>query len=1167
MPLRRPTRWLVRGLIMAVLAAFGGGIWYAQSWVDPEHVHAAVCTALQEQFPHSRVEVESVRLSVFGGITVTNLSVTWPGETTPFFSAPTAIIAHDKERLNQGKLAIRKIELEKPKLRIECGPDGTWKLPGLDRDTPSDRAVPTFVVREASLHLLDRRAGGYPELHIENAKMQLVNDPLPMLKVQGQATIAPYGDVILAAQFNRETNEAFVKVELPDVPIGPDFSAEVAKFRPDVAEWIAKIRARASIKAEVTYQPKSTIPVRPDVRLEIKDGTFDDPMLPWPAEQVTASIRLVDGKLKVEKATAKIGQALAEINFETRTLPGFRSGQSTEAVASNLPGVTPPSAASGNDLFGPLEQQLVGMNATLHNLPLVDTLIDRLPLTARAARERLNPVGSVDLSYKFTRLTSGWKREIEVKPNKLAFTYSKFRYPVKELEGSIKKTVTPDGSDEVAISLQGIAGGKRMEIRGRVAGGGDDPLIDLRITGDDIPIDDVLFDALYKEKHRDLLKRLHAKGRGDFVATIRQDPGINRVVTVFNVTVKDGQLCYDRFAYPLEKIRGRVAVRVITSDNSRPNAPGTYHPNEPDPDTVEIRDFVAQHGAGTIMLNGTESQIPRSRDRGLNLDVQAKNCPLDESLARAFEQMQLGEVWRTFLPKGSATLGMNVFITDRAGPLKPDGTTGPEPEYDADRDLKLTVNFKGPTITPDFFPYEITNLAGVFRYEGNGIDLHHFSGQHGNSQLALDAGEVRLRPDGTVWANLGGVTATPLIVGKDFLAALPKGLRNGLTDLNPRGAMDLTLKHMVVLVPPASATPAALPATQTRQSSKHGRGVTVARGQSPESAGAKKYGMPIIYWDGNLKMAGAAADIGTALEDLHGVIACRGRYESDRLSGAVGNAWIDSGTVSKQPVSTVNVTFTADPQRADPSLPGAVTPISMRFTDLHGKLFRGEIGGEARVVLSEPTRFRVLLSAQNVRLEDVAAHHQLGKDAEFTGLAQAKIVFERELDPKTGKVQLQGVGNVDVPSGKMYKLPVILDLIKVAKLQTPDQTGFEEAHATFRIRNDRIVVDQLDLLGSAVSLGGSGEMDFDAKDVKFEFYTIWSQTLKRWLTTSLGDPTSALSDKLFRIEATRTNGGDFKFTPRVVPVVTDPFRAIAERVRLKTGLPNQADPTYRATGQ
>ena len=119
MPLRRPTRWLVRGLILAVLSAFAGGVWYAQSWVDPEHVHAAVSRSLEEQFPSATVHVGSARLSVFGGITVNDISMTRPDESTPFFAAPTAVISHDKERLNQGKLSIRKIELERPTLRIE----------------------------------------------------------------------------------------------------------------------------------------------------------------------------------------------------------------------------------------------------------------------------------------------------------------------------------------------------------------------------------------------------------------------------------------------------------------------------------------------------------------------------------------------------------------------------------------------------------------------------------------------------------------------------------------------------------------------------------------------------------------------------------------------------------------------------------------------------------------------------------------------------------------------------------------------------------------------------------------------------------------------------------------------------------------------------------------
>jgi hypothetical protein len=70
--------------------------------------------------------------------------------------------------------------------------------------------------------------------------------------------------------------------------------------------------------------------------------------------------------------------------------------------------------------------------------------------------------------------------------------------------------------------------------------------------------------------------------------------------------------------------------------------------------------------------------------------------------------------------------------------------------------------------------------------------------------------------------------------------------------------------------------------------------------------------------------------------------------------------------------------------------------------------------------------------------------------------------------------------------------------------------------------------------------------------------------LKRWLTTPFGDVTAAVSDKLFRVELTRGPDGALKYEPRFVPMLTDPVRAIAERVRRRT----QADPnpTARAAG-
>ena len=1142
MPLRRPTGWLVRGVLLTLFAGLGGAVWYAQSWVSPKNVRAALISSLQEQFPGANVAVGGARLSVFGGITVSDLAVYWPGDDEPFFAAPSAVIEHDKQRLSQGRLGVRKIELDRPTLRLECTPEGVWRIPGLERETPADRAVPTFVVRGATVTVVDRRPGGWPAFVVRDASFELVNDPLPVLKVRAGATVAPFGSVQVAATFHRETKAAAVRLDLPEVVLGPAFAAEVAKARPDVAEWLDKLTASATLRADLTYQPGQPRPMRADVRLDVKDGRYDDPALPWPMEGLVATVRVVDGTLRVERATARVGPATADLTFETLALP---------ALVEPLGESAGPPRPTTPDVFGAIEQRLVGVTATIKNLTLTDELFARLPPAATAARARLHPTGAVDATYKFVRTGATWKREIEVRPKNLTMTYDRFRYPISDLDGTVRKTVTPDGADDVAVRVTGTAGGKRVDISGRVSGGGDDPLIDLRIAGDDLPIDKTLFDSLHKVQYRTLLNQLRAKGRGDFSCTIRQDPGVNRLETTFAITVKDGALCDERFPYPLDQVRGKIVVRVITSDESRPDAPGTYKASEPDPDRVDILGFTARHGAGTVWLDGANEVVPGGRDRRLVLSVKAKDCPIDDALAKAVAALNVGPVWATFQPRGTLTLGVDVTVADRAGLLNADGSVGAAPTFDPDRDLKLTVNFTGPTVTPEFFPYELSGLAGLLRYEGRGVDLLQFSASHGPSRLALDAGQIRIRPDGTVWANLGGLTVAPLVPDRELLAALPPGLGKAVAELNPRGPIELTLRHFVVLAPPSG--PGRRPEPEAISPS-------AARGQSPESAGARG-AESSVYWDGHATLAGASLDAGTTWDDLRGKIACRGRYDGDRLMGARGTVWLDGGTVAKQPVSGVSIAFAADPQVADPRRPGAVGPVQMRFSDLHGQFFRGELGGEARVVLSDPPQYRLWLTANDVRLEDVAAFHKVGRETEFSGLAQGKLILESGHDPKTGDVGLRGEGTVDVPAGKMYKLPVLLELIKVAKLQTPDQTGFEEAHATFRVRGDRIVVDKLDLLGSAVSLGGSGELDADAKDVKFEFYTIWSQTLKRWLTTPLGDPTAALSDKLFRIEATRTDGGDFKFIPRVVPVVTDPFRAVAERFRTRAG------PTVRAAGQ
>ena len=224
---------------------------------------------------------------------------------------------------------------------------------------------------------------------------------------------------------------------------------------------------------------------------------------------------------------------------------------------------------------------------------------------------------------------------------------------------------------------------------------------------------------------------------------------------------------------------------------------------------------------------------------------------------------------------------------------------------------------------------------------------------------------------------------------------------------------------------------------------------------------------------------------------------------------------------------------------------GQYLPSTLQFLAVTGGLFKGDLGGQARVVLTDPTRYEVWLTATDAQLDDAARHYKLGSDADLKGVAQAQLLVYNRPDPKTGRLVVEGTGKIDVPTGRMYNLPVMLDLVKVFKLQTPDKTAFEQAHVVFRIQGDRVKVDQLDLIGKAICVGGSGELDTSGDYVKFEFYTVWSTVLKQMNNTPVGDLTAFLSKNLFRIKLTRENG-ELKYKPEAVPLVTEPAKAAVE---------------------
>jgi hypothetical protein len=285
----------------------------------------------------------------------------------------------------------------------------------------------------------------------------------------------------------------------------------------------------------------------------------------------------------------------------------------------------------------------------------------------------------------------------------------------------------------------------------------------------------------------------------------------------------------------------------------------------------------------------------------------------------------------------------------------------------------------------------------------------------------------------------------------------------------------------------------------------------------------------------------AALKTGVSWDGVTGEFSSRGLYLGDRLGRVVGNLAIDKARVMKQPVEALSARFEVDPARPD----------TIAIPWINARAYGGEVGGEARLQFGTPVRFDLSLTGARLKLEEVARVNKLGPKTDIEGLATAQITLSNAPDPVTRQPILQGSGSIDVPSGKMLDLPVMLDVIKLARLRPIDRTAFEEAHAVFRIRGDRVKVGQLDLLGNAISLGGEGEMNLDGTNALFEFYTVWTNI--RNLLGGGGDLAARVSGNLFRIRVAGDLGTDRppRVTQEALPGIGDQIRRLMGRAAPK----------------
>jgi hypothetical protein len=413
-------------------------------------------------------------------------------------------------------------------------------------------------------------------------------------------------------------------------------------------------------------------------------------------------------------------------------------------------------------------------------------------------------------------------------------------------------------------------------------------------------------------------------------------------------------------------------------------------------------------------------------------------------------------------------------------------------------DVDLTVYPKDGRIRPDFFPLALHDMQGRLHYAHRWVELDNLRARHGGSRLSLERGTIYLKPGGGVWAELVGVRGRPLVPDADFVRALPPTLQKACAALQVRDPVTLNTQLVI---------------------------------DSTGEPGA----MPVVYWDGWAGLRDVSVFTGLRLEHVNGQVACRGRHNGRQLDGAAGNFILKRATLfGNNVLEDVRGPFEV----------AADNPEVLKLPGVFARYCGGEVYGPLRVEFGPDLRYEMKLTASQVQLEEFARMNNLGPDAQLRGLASANLY----LSGQGGDLNnLRGSGNVAVPEGKMYNLPLLLDLLKVVGLRPPDRTAFEEAAASFEITGPRVHVEHIDLIGNAISLRGTGDLNLDGTDIDLGFNVDWAR-LPQMLPASMRGVPHAISDQLLRIHMTGQLG-DVHFSKEPVPGLTAPFRRLFDEWR------------------
>ena len=1132
LPLRRRRSWRYisprrHGVGVTILALLVG-LLYAYVYLTNDARIRRHAKRYLRQFSGGQVVLAGARFRLFGGIELTGVKAYVPGQTypEPFFSASKVVLRHRPWSLfTRGRLQPTEIVCVEPTVFLVKDMDtNRWNLSALmDRlrsrgpSVRSDAAasLPRITVLRGALLVVQQEK----RLRLPGEKITVGMSLVPVgpnsYRVQYEETLVP-GRRLLGRHRMWGVAELRLAGPVSFRLVEGRSPIELVSVLPQYRKW--RDRYKVTGEVQVVGSPQAGA----------KGGAYEFQLagasLELPPEEGGVGLHNVSGILRFERDPATGGRDCVTLRNVTGRVP--QAGQANLRMSGQYEGYGAGSPfdveiwiedivlPGGNDIAGPLGDVLASI------------------------RQRYEATGKFDVWARLSRKPGGALAcEGVARPEGMTVKYSRFPYRLDDMRGEIHFT-------EQGITRFGLRGSRQAataRIDGVLGRHEGRRTWDVTVLAENVPATEELRQALPRGA-ADVWDDLRPAGTAGAKVRVYRGPGDPHEQT--EVTIRmDGaaSFSYRPFPYRLEKVSGEAVVvgdtmtiqsvrgqrgdmwcsvngTVSGIHAGRPEAQVTVIAHKlpldevlagalgddgaaafgrfglrgtanrvtavvkksPGKDAdyvveVKLREedaatfradlfpydvtgvagevtivpgravlnvLTGRHGpasvalTGQVLLEAGEAVPNRGTSRlelqpVLDVHVLAKNLPFDKPLYDALPE-PVKASWDFVSPSGQAEL-VDLTILTRA------------PRRAGQADYRLVVNARDMGFVCRAFPYPLRHVSGQAIARPGRIDLAGLRARQGEGAEIRVDGHVDVA-DERIDADLT-IQAEALPVDADLLKALPGDLAPLVARVRPGGSCNVCLKPLRVQA--TGATAATGPASRPRHP------------PAPATWQA----------EGSLAVASVTADLGFGRKVLTG-----------RVAGKAARVREGVTVDAQAEVASVRVGKGMLTQLRGRVVKPSPSARQVRIDQMEARAHGGLVTGFAEVELSDPLKFGLRLAVENLRLSDLVAAGLGGARPE-----QMQGLLTGNLELRTAGADRQAAGTLRIGQGQLYELPVLLGLFHVIYLALPQKGAFSEGGLTYHLRGDTLILREVYLTGSALSVVGSGTMDLKTERLNLTF--------------------------------------------------------------------------------